>query len=62
MVKFQKVLLISGVCASLLSVIIGLYNTKFNDWALISAIMFFTSLIQLDTINYLEKKLEEKNN
>ncbi len=60
MVKFQRVLLIIGVCASLLSVIIGLYDTKFNDWAMISAIMFFTSLIQLDTIADLEKRLEEK--
>jgi hypothetical protein len=62
MVKVQKVLLVIGFCAALLSVIIDLYDTKFNDWGVISMIMFFTSYIQLDTISDLEKRLEEKNN
>jgi hypothetical protein len=62
MVKFQKVLLVIGFCAALLSVIIDLYSTKFNDWGVIAMILFFTSYIQLDTISDLEKRLEEKNN
>jgi hypothetical protein len=62
MVKFQKVLLVIGFCAALLSVIIDLYDTKFNDWGMIAMIMFFTSYIQVDTISDLEKRLEEKNN
>jgi hypothetical protein len=61
MVKFQKVLLVIGFCAALLSVIIDLYDTKFNDWGMIAMIMFFTSYIQVDTISDLEKRLEEKN-
>ena len=62
MVKFQKVLLVIGFCTALLSVIIDLYDTKFNDWGMIAMIMFFTSYIQVDTISDLEKRLEEKNN
>ena len=61
MVKFQKVLLVIGFCTALLSVIIDLYDTKFNDWGVIAMIMFFTSYAQLDTISDLEKRLEEKN-
>ena len=61
MVKFQKVLLVIGFCTALLSVIIDLYDTKFNDWGMIAMIMFFTSYIQVDTISDLEKRLEEKN-
>jgi hypothetical protein len=61
MVKFQKVLLVIGFCTALLSVIIDLYDTKFNDWGVIAMIMFFTSYIQVDTISDLEKRLEEKN-
>ena len=62
MVKFQKVLLVIGFCTALLSVIINLYEAKFNDWGMIAMIMFFTSYIQVDTISDLEKRLEEKNN
>jgi hypothetical protein len=62
MVKVQKVLLVIGFCAALLSVIIDLYDTKFNDWGMIAMVMFFNSYIQLDTISDLEKRLEEKNN
>jgi|LakMenE18May11ns_1017448.scaffolds.fasta_scaffold8129807_1 hypothetical protein len=61
MVKFQKVLLVIGFCTALLSVIIDLYDTKFNDWGVIAMIMFFTSYVQVDTISDLEKRLEEKN-
>ena len=61
MVKFQKVLLVIGFCTALLSVIINLYEAKFNDWGMIAMIMFFTSYIQVDTISDLEKRLEEKN-
>ena len=56
MVKFQKVLLVIGCVASLLDCIIRIYGHDYDvAWAAISASLFFTSLMQVKTIEMLEK-------
>ena len=59
MVKFQKVLLILGALSSAGAVVMSIINKNFNDWALISFIMFVSSFVQLLYVDRLEKKLEE---
>lgn len=59
MVKFQKVLLSLGALSSAGSVVISIINNNFNDWALISLVMFVSAFFQLLYVERLEKKLQE---
>ena len=56
MVKFQKVLLIIGCIAALLSGVISVINDKFDAYAFISALLFFNLYLNVMTIEKLEKK------
>jgi hypothetical protein len=53
MVKFQKVLLITGCVMSLLSGIISVIENKFDTYAFISALLFFNLYISFTTNNKL---------
>jgi hypothetical protein len=57
MVKFQKVLLIGGCVLSVLDAIINIAVGKYDvAWQFISASLFFTSYLNLITIDELENK------
>jgi small basic protein len=59
MVKFQKVLLISGCVMSLLSGIISVIEKRFDTYAFISALLFFNLYINLLTNIKLSDAIEE---
>ncbi len=59
MVKFQKVLLISGCVMSLLSGIISVIENRFDAYAFISALLFFNLYISLITNTNLTKLIDE---
>ncbi len=59
MVKFQKVLLISGCVTSLLSGIISVIENRFDSYAFISALLFFNLYISLITNTNLTKLIDE---
>ena len=59
MVKFQKVLLITGCVMSLLSGIISVIEKRFDAYAFISAMLFFNLYISLITNIKLSKLIED---
>ncbi len=57
MVKFQKVLLIGGCVLSVLDAMVNIAFGKYDvAWQFISASLFFTSYLNVKTIDELENK------